>query len=96
MKLFQVVLAALALAGCSSPSSTHTVQVTGVPDEVARFVAAEKGRDGSADVAYRTGASRAVFSVPNPDAQDEMTRRATAARLGVETRSTSWTFTADP
>lgn len=96
MKLFQIALAALALVGCSSRTSTHTVEVTGTPGEVARFVTEEKARDRGAKVTYRKGQTRAVFSVPTPDAQSGITDRATTARLSVETRSSSWTFTSDP
>lgn len=89
MKALKVALVALALVGCSSRSS-HTVAVTGAPDEVARFVAAEEARTGGTDVTYRTGGNRAVFAVPTSEAQSEMMLRATAAELASETRSTSW------
>lgn len=91
MKVLKVALAALALVGCSSESS-HTVAVTGAPDEVARFVAAEEARTGGADVEYRTGGNRAVFSVPTSEAQSEMRLRASAARLAAVTKSVSWSF----
>ena len=96
MKAFRAGLAALFLVGCSSSNSTRTVEVNGAPGEIARFVTAEKGRDSSADVTYRTGESRAVFSVSTSEAQSEITDRATAARLAVVTKSTSWAFTSDP
>lgn len=91
MKTLKVALAALALAGCSSQSS-HTVAVTGAPDEVARFVAAEEARPGGAEVDYRAGGNRAVFSVPTSEAQSGVMLRASAAALASETRSTSWSF----
>ena len=91
MKALKVALVALALVGCSSKSS-HTVAVTGAPDEVARFVATEEARTGGADVKYRTGGNRAVFSVPTSEAQSDMTLRARAAELAAETKSTSWSF----
>lgn len=91
MKTLKVALVALALVGCSSQSS-HTVAVTGAPDEVARFVAAEEARTGGADVDYRAGGNRAVFSVPTSEAQSGMMLRASAAELASETRSTSWSF----
>lgn len=92
MRLLKVALAALALAACSAQSATHTVAVTGAPQEVARFVAAEEARAGVTDVKYRPGRNRAVFSVPTSDAQTEMWLRASAARLAAEERSTSWSF----
>ncbi len=96
MKLFKVALAALALVGCSSPSSTHTLEVEGAPGEVARFVAAEEARNASTEVRYQAGANKAVFSVPTVQAQSEMRLRATAAKLAVGTRSaTSWGFNPD-
>lgn len=90
MKALKVALVALALAGCSSQTS-HTVAVTGLPDEVARFVAGEEARTGGADVKYRAGGNRAVFSVHTSEAQSEMMVRASAAELASETKSTSWT-----
>tara|TARA_R110000787_G_scaffold274019_1_gene381910 strand:- start:89 stop:379 length:291 start_codon:yes stop_codon:yes gene_type:complete len=96
MKSFTVALVALVLAGCSS-SSTHTVDVEGAPDEVARFVAAEEARNAGAEVRYRTGENKAVFSVPTSRAQSEMMLRADAARLQVGTKSaSSWSFSSDP
>ncbi len=91
MKAFKVALAALALVGCSSRSS-HTVTVTGSPEEVARFVAAEQALPGDAAVKYRTGGNSAVFSVPASEAQSEMRLRASAAELAAETKSKSWSF----
>lgn len=91
MKTFKVAVAALALAGCSSQSS-HTVAVTGAPDAVARFVAAEEARTGGAEVDYRVGGARAVFTVPTAEAQSGMMHRAVAAELASETKSTSWSF----
>jgi uncharacterized protein YceK len=91
MKVLKIALAALALVGCASESS-HTVAVTGSPEEVARFVAAEEARTGGAAVKYRTGGNSAVFSAPTSEAQSEMTLRASAARLASETKSTSWSF----
>lgn len=96
MKSFKVVAAALALAGCSGPSSTHTVEVEGAPGEVARFVAAEEARKGGAEVRYRAGADKAIFSVPNTEIQEQVRLRATAAKLATGTRSaTIWAFNAD-
>lgn len=96
MKSFKVALTALALVGCSSPSSTHTVEVEGAPGEVARFVAAEEARNAGTEVRYQAGANKAVFSVPTAEAQSGMRLRATAARLAAGTRSaTSWVFISD-
>lgn len=92
MKSFKVALAALALSGCSAQSSTHTLAVTGSPEEVARFVAAEEAREGVTDVKYRSGGKRAVFFVPTSHAQTDMRLRASAARLAAEEKSASWTF----
>lgn len=90
MKLCCIVLSAMALTGCSSRSSTHTIEVAGSPEEIRRFVAAEKNRDGSANVTYRNGDGRAVFSVSTADALEEVADRATASRLDVESKSSSW------
>ena len=91
MKTLRVALAALALVGCSSESS-HTVAVTGSPEAVARFVAAEEARSGGTAVKYRPGGNSAVFSVPTSEAQSEMRLRASAAELAAETKSISWSF----
>ena len=92
MRVFKVALAALALSGCSAQSSTHTLAVTGAPEAVARFVAAEEARAGVTDVRYRSGGKRAVFSVPTSEAQTEMRLRASAASLAAEEKSASWSF----
>jgi len=91
MKALRVALAALALVGCSSESS-HTVTVTGSPEAVAGFVAAEEARPGVTAVKYRTGGNSAVFSVPTSEAQSGMRLRASTAELAAETRSVSWSF----
>lgn len=92
MKMLKVVLAALALAGCTSKSS-HTLAVEGEADAVARFVAAEEARPGKVDVSYRTGGQTAEFSVLTPEAQTEMRLRASAANLAAtESKSVVWNF----
>jgi N6-adenosine-specific RNA methylase IME4 len=96
MKSFSVALVGLALAACSPPSTTHTVEVEGAPGEVARFVAAEETRKTGADIRYEAGTDKAVFLLPTPEEQSEVMLRASAAKLTAATRSeTSWGFNTD-
>lgn len=90
MQKLGIVLAAIALAGCSSRES-HTLAVEGEPEAVARFVDAEEARPGGVAINYREGDRRAEFSLPDADTQTEMERRASAANLTlIESRSFSW------
>jgi len=87
--LFFLIVAAL--AGCSSQSS-HTLKVAGSSDEVSKFVAAEKGLDGNADVDYRPGQTEAMFSLQSENDLNEAVERATKARLRIASRSSSYEF----
>jgi uncharacterized lipoprotein YmbA len=77
----------LTLVGCSSQTSQPTLEVHGAPDDVARFVTAEKVRVDGIDVVHRNGEGKAVFVARNSDQQYEISRRAIAARLSVEAKS---------
>ena len=92
MKRLGIAMATLVLAGCTSNSS-HTLEIEGDPDAVARFVDAEKARPGGVEVRYQSGGQGAHFTVQTAEAQSEMVRRATAANLDVtETRSVDWSI----
>ncbi|MBB5746515.1 hypothetical protein [Brevundimonas variabilis] len=92
MKSFWVVLVALALSGCFSQKSDHRVEVAGSPDDVSRFVAAERSLDPDAVVTHSAGQGRAVFSTSSEEAVDEIADRATAARLNVTLTSLRWSI----
>jgi hypothetical protein len=96
MKSFSIGLVGLALAACSPPSTTHTVEVEGAPEEVARFVAAEEARKTGAEVRYQAGGDKAVFSVPTSEGQSELRLRASSAKLAAKTQSeTGWSVNTD-
>lgn len=92
MRSIWIVFMVLVLSGCFSHSSSHKVEITGSPDDVSRFIAAEKSLDPDADVDHIKGQSRAVFSATSEKALDEIAARATDARLTIALTSNRWSI----
>lgn len=84
-KMLYMAAIGLALAGCSQAAPSITVEVSGAPPEVGKFVIAEKAQDGDIKVSLSEAKDTAVFTVMDPTDGYDISQRAIQARLSVRT-----------